>query len=617
MAIVGATHVTHQGAKGSAMEPTATAGPASSRSERLVARADAGEDTTVRPVIAASWKRSSACGVDRGSRLELPYDEHFDDDSRLMRAARPVLERLVTTLADTPNTLLLADRDARLVQRNVGKKSLFKALDEAGVAPGFGFHEEFAGTNGVGTALEESTPVIVRGEEHYADFLQHLSCVGVPIHHPITNGVEGILDLTCLARDYSPLMPSLLGEAVKHIETRMTQMSSPSEVALLETFVRTCRRHRGAVVALRPNMVLTNPAAVEHLKPTDHAVLWDVASTLATSGRSERTIDLDGGRFRVRCTVVEADAGRPDGMVLRLDAAAASSKIPAGRGVSVRSLPGRSPQWRRVMARITDLAGDDRPVALTGEPGTGKLWLAEQLHELSGPEGELRIVDCRDSPETATGALIDTADEARSRGDTVVLRGIEELPDSALARLHTLIGYGPEARPGQAPGRLIVTARAGADTPGVLDRLVASVPHQVSVPPLNQRTEDIADLAPALLAALSGNPSAYCPPPVVQVLMRCTWPGNVAELREALAAAIAMGAGREIELRHLPSWVVKRANQRRLTPMERAERNLIIEALASVGDNRSEAARILGIGRATLYRKMRSLGITTDQELAR
>lgn len=602
------------------MEPTTFAD--STRAAVLPDAWNVGADEpAMRAVIAASWRRSSACGVDRGRRAELPYDQDFDDDSRLTRAARPVLERLVTTLADTPNTVLLADQNARLVQRHVGKKSLYKALDRAKVAPGFGFHEEFAGTNGIGTALEESSTVTVRGEEHYAEFLRNLSCVGVPIHHPLTHGVEGVLDLTCLARDYNPLMPPLLVEAVKHIETRLTQMTSPSEVALLEAFVRTCRVHRGAVVAVRPNMVLTNPAAVEHLNPTDHAVLWDVATTLTAGGRSEDTIALAGGCFRVRCTVVEAGSRQPGGMVLRLDPPAPQpalgGKATAARSAPARSLPGRSPQWRQVMSRIRDLADGRQPLAITGEPGTGKLRLAKHLHELAGRQCGLRVFDGETTSEAPSTGLLSRVGEAMGRGDTVILSRIDELPHHALAQLHSLLRYGPETPPGSVAGRLIVTCRTVADAPELLDRTLARFPQQVWVPPLHQRAEDIADLAPALLAELTGQRCTYCSPSVVQALMRCPWPGNVAELRDALAAAIAAGAGREIELRQLPAWVLKRAHQRQLSPMERAERNLIIETLDSVGDNRSVAARILGIGRATLYRKMRSLGIATDQELAR
>lgn len=559
-------------------------------------------ESRLRRMIAASWERSAACGLDQDRWRELPYDDGFDDDSRLVRAAAPVLDRLVTTIADTPNSVLLGGPDGRILRRWVGEKSLYNPLDRAYVAPGFGFHEEFAGTNGLGTALEESAPVTVRGEDHYAGFLRRFACVGVPIHKPITHGVEGVLDLTCLAGDFSPLMSPLLIEAVKHIETRLTQMSSPSEVALLEEFVRACRVHRGPVVALRPNMILTNPAAVQHLTPADQAVLWDVAGTLTAAGRSSGTVELAGGRFRLCCTPVEVSARRPAGVVLRLDAPQpppVRGTAPAtDRDTGARALPGRSPQWRRVVARVYALAGAGEPIAVTGEPGTGKLRLAERLCDPDGRRGP-RVFDA------TSERLLPRVREALGRGDTVILRRIDDLPYDVLARFHTPAG----------PGRLIVTARTTAS--GELDRTLARFPHHVWIPPLRQRAEDIPDLVPALLAELTGNRTTQCSLAVVQALMRYPWPGNVAELRDVLAAALAGSAGRDIEIRHLPTSVLKRAPQRHLSPMEYSERTLIIETLDSVAGNRSEASRILGIGRATLYRKMRNLGITTDRELTR
>jgi sigma-54 dependent transcriptional regulator, acetoin dehydrogenase operon transcriptional activator AcoR len=602
------------------MKPTSTAGSAHSATDRLHAGRVEIEEPTLRPLIAASWQRSSACGIPPEQKSELPYDDDFDNDSPLMRAARPVLDRLVTTLADAPITVLLADGQARLVQRWVGEKSLYNALDQSHVAPGFGFAEEFAGTNGVGTVLEESKVVAVRGEEHYVEFLRHFSCVGVPIHHPITRGIEGILDITCLARDYNPLMPPLLVEAVKHIETRLTQMSSPSEVALLEEFVRACRSHRGAVVGISPNVILTNPAAVEHLTPMDQAVLWDVAGRLTAAGRSEGPVDLAGGRFRLRCLPVAVNSRKPRGMVLRLDTDQArrsrgGNASAAGRYAPARSLPGRSPQWRQVMSRIRDLSDVRQPVAITGEPGTGKLRLAKHLHELSGRECGLRVFDAAALSEVAPADLVDRVSQTLGLGDDVILRRVDQLPPEALARLQALVGYGPDLLPGQVAGRLVITARTATDGSEAMERTLARFPHHVWVPPLHQHAEDIADLVPALLAELTGQHTAYCSLLAVQALMRYPWPGNVAELRDVLAAAMAAGAGREIQPRHLPAWVLKRAHQRQLSALERSERNLIIETLASVGDNRTEAARILGIGRATLYRKIRSLGISTGQEL--
>ncbi|EHR53498.1 transcriptional regulator of acetoin/glycerol metabolism [Saccharomonospora amisosensis] len=604
------------------MEPTSVApgGRASGGTATPEARHEPPQ-LSVRAEIALSWRRSAACGITPDKKAELPYDPDFDSDSRLLKAATPVVERLASSLADTSTSILLADRQARIVRRWVGEKPLYSALDNAHAAPGFAFAEEYAGTNGLGTVLEEARTVAVRGEEHYADFLRHLSCVGVPIHNPVTRAVEGVLDITCLADDYNPLIPALLSESVQHIETRLSHLSSPADVALVEAFTRARRLHRGAILGLNPNMILTNPIASGNLTPHDQAVLWDASTQLARTQRSEVSVDLTHGRYRVRCEPVTTGSHHPAGVVLYLDPIrprhVSTGSHPSVTATSTGITPpaGRSPQWRRITTRIQELAQLPDPVAITGEPGSGKLYLAKYLHELSSPARGLRVFNAADPTETAPKNLIIRANETLGQGDNVIVRRIEYLPTQAQAQLRALAATSPHPTSASTTGRLIVTAQTTTHTNEWLEQALASYPHHLWVPPLAQHTEDIADLTPVLLTELAGQPTAHCSLPTLQALMRSPWPGNIAELRDALAAALNASDGQEIQPHHLPTWVLKRAHQRQLSVMDQSERELIIETLASVGNNRTQAARILGIGRATLYRKIRTLGISTAQEL--
>lgn len=525
---------------------------------------DIGEQSALRPVIEQSWKRSLACGLDQGVDYDLPYDQHFDDDSRLIQASRPVLERLVTSLSGTRHGLVLADREARIIQRWVGIKTLDGTFDNASVAPGFGFSEEFAGTNGVGTALEEARIVVVRADEHYADFLRNFSCVGVPIHHPITGRVEGVIDFTCLSKDFNQLTTPLLVEVAKHIETRLSQLSSAAEVALLEHFVRTCRRTRGAVVAIRPNMFLTNDSAVDHLAPADQAVLWDSATTLASRGREEGSVELSRGQYRIRVDTVDTGARTVTGLVIRLSPEHSALTITGSRKLSAKaepsgarlSLPGRSPQWKLIVKRAGAIAGSGQPVAITGEAGTGKVWLARQLHQLSTTATGMRVFDAAMEEHDSGVPLLARCRDALESGDTVIVRRIDKLPAAAIAELGELV------RRGITSGRLIVTCDDSA--PESAERTLSAFPHTMWLPPLRQRVEDIADLIPSLLADLVAG-QATSTLPVVQTLMRCPWPGNIAELRDVLAGALQAAGHGDIELSHLPPWILKRAHRRQLT----------------------------------------------------
>ncbi|MFC8381710.1 sigma-54-dependent Fis family transcriptional regulator [Nocardia sp. NPDC057272] len=584
------------------MKPEAPAAPPEATTASLMS-----------PLIVRSWKRSSACGLRQDAPVELPYQGNYDADSRLLRAAQPVLERLVETMSDTHHSIFLADRDARIIDRMVGTKSLVHTLDKAYIAPGFEFPEELAGTNGVGTALEEASVVVVLGTEHFSQYLHEFACVGVPIRHPILGTTEGIVDFTCFAKDYNPLIRPLLIEVAKHIETRLSQDASAAQVALLETFVRTCRTHRGPVVALRPDIFLTNTPASDHLGSADQAVLWDAATTLASMGRDNGFVDLASGRFQLRLTTVDTGGREAPGFVCRL--AHEGPPPPKARSMvrvarpSAPTLPGRSPQWKRVREQLDALANSADPVAITGEPGTGKVHLAKHLHRSSSRGSGVRIFDAAaESNDLGTG-IIDRCHDTLGNGDTVIIRRIDLLPTATLGRLGDL------ARQPNAPGRLVVTCDDAASE--AAERTLAACAQYVWLPPLRQRSDDIADLVPALLADLAPGRQARCASPAVQALMRYPWPGNTTELRDVLTSALVKAQSGEIGLSHLPPWILKRAHLRRFSPMEQAERELIISTLASVSNNRTEAARILGIGRATLYRRLRTLGIATDSELVR
>src|SRR5690625_2840688 len=189
---------------------------------------DVSSMTPKRPEIAKSWRRSRMCGLSSDSN-DLPYNEEFDKDSRLLRAARPVVDHLADQLSESPVTILLADKTGQIIDRRAGSSSILRRLDQAHVAPGFGYAEEHSGTNGIGTSLEQRELFLVSGEEHFRDALRRLACAGKPIVHPIARTVEGVLDITCKSEDVSPLMAPLIINAVADIEEQLYSMATPGE----------------------------------------------------------------------------------------------------------------------------------------------------------------------------------------------------------------------------------------------------------------------------------------------------------------------------------------------------------------------------------------------------
>jgi len=187
----------------------------------------------------------------------------------------------------------------------------------------------------------------------------------------------------------------------------------------------------------------------------------------------------------------------------------------------------------------------------------------------------------------------------------LVLRHLEALDAASARALAAMLA----AADGTDGPRIVGTLTPPASgQPGLERALVDRFPAVVGIPALRDRPEDIADLVPALIRRLARGPRPRCTPEAVQVLMRGEWPGNVRQLETLLEGILQRRRNGELTLRDLPPEY-QRGPWRRLSPMERAERAAILEALAQAGGNKSRAAAIAGISRVTLYRKLRDLGI--------
>jgi transcriptional regulator of acetoin/glycerol metabolism len=156
----------------------------------------------------------------------------------------------------------------------------------------------------VGTALEELAPVTIYGEEHYAETLQRLVCVGVPVRHPLTRRIEGVLDLACPTRDANALLMPTALDLCAQIERELSTHASERDRALFEEFVARSRVTSSALVALSGQYMMTNAAAAELFDPGDQAYLWELAlRSLDATAAVTRRLQLQGGATAMtRCT---------------------------------------------------------------------------------------------------------------------------------------------------------------------------------------------------------------------------------------------------------------------------------------------------------------------------
>jgi signal transduction histidine kinase len=170
--------------------------------------------------IAASWERSVLAGL-QPDRLDVPYVADVDDGDELVWAAAPIIDRVAEDLIGSGIALLLTNQHGHVVDRRARERGVTRLLDDIELAPGFLYAEAHVGTNAIGTAIAQESSSVVNGSEHFAEALVRMSCVAVPITDS-AGRVRGVVDLTCTADDFSPLMLPLAKRTAWEIEQRLT-----------------------------------------------------------------------------------------------------------------------------------------------------------------------------------------------------------------------------------------------------------------------------------------------------------------------------------------------------------------------------------------------------------
>jgi transcriptional regulator of acetoin/glycerol metabolism len=160
---------------------------------------------------------------------------------------------------------------------------------------------------------------------------------------------------------------------------------------------------------------------------------------------------------------------------------------------------------------------------------------------------------------------------------------------------------------------VVVTRNAKAALTGGLGRVVECLPRSVAVPPLRHHIDDLPELVTLLLKRISRGADLTCSPEAMRALMRNRWPGNVSQLAGTLRKIVAHLRTGVIELSDLPAEVLA-ITGRVLSPVEAIERDAIVDSLIATDGDRAEAARHLGMSRATIYRKIRNYGITLPRQ---
>ena len=578
----------------------------------------------------------------------------------LLRTARFGVEALYRQVAGLGYVLLLTDNEGITVDY-IGDEAITDYLRAAGLYIGADWNEARAGTNGTGTCIATGEALTVHQSDHFDATHIPLSCTVAPIFDPVGN-LSAVLDISALRTPKEKSSQFLALQIVKNFAHRI-------ETANL---IRSCARNW--IVKLTSNQALADVDlefvlvldSVGRIAGYNNLGCQLLMKEARMSPRARAQIlgrpfsdffdcEIDSLTRFVAPHSIERN-------VVGLLASGRSLFIRVVPPVSIRVLnPGPPPQEvnnlplplknvageeptiQKSLKKISRLLNTNMSILIHGETGTGKEFLAKAIHQSSArAKGPFIPVNCAALPETLieselfgyeggsfTGALAKGKKGLvrEAHGGTLFLDEIGDMPLSSQSRLLRVLAE-HEVTPIGANKATSVDMRViAASHRDVLDLIRQGKFREdlyfrlngatIQLPPLRER-RDLAWIVSQLLEKrphASGTPRSISQP-ALSALAAYGWPGNVRELANIIDFACAVASEPEISLDDLPDQVIRGSfehpphSDKALPPHMIAEAEALRENLKRAGWNVSATARLLGIDRTTLHRRMRRLAVT-------
>ena len=622
----------------------------------------AADPSAVTPPIQKSWLRCRQMGVDPafGKCGDIRSEAEFSTDHLYLRSlARETQRRLYDLVRGRGLIVTISDPQGVLVTM-FGDHRILAAADKLHFGPGADWSEKSVGTNAIGTSLAEGRQLQVAGYEHFCQGHHSWVCTAAPVFD-IRGRVMGCVDVSGPRTVDHSRAVSLVTIGACAIERELFRQQA-LELEHHATGLMDAMMHGGltgfVLLDARGTIVSVNPAAAvllgkDAVTGTHAGNLFDLTRDFSRMASTFRRYLPKGfsvtfrsnPEYPVRAFPVASPNGVFSGLLLAMDGTPRSRVSVPGSAIRMpdpfRRILGKSRILEKAVTAALQVAGTAVTVLLTGESGVGKEILARAIHGASPRcNGPFVAVNCGAIPGeliqselfgheegSFTGARRGGASGKfeQASGGTLFLDEIAEMPLSMQVNLLRVLEEGTVTRVGGAR-TLPVDVRIIAATHNNIDAQVKSGRFRsdlyyrinvvrIEVPPLRQRGQDIILLARHFIEELAPKLDRS----VCRVdadfydALRChDWPGNVRELRHAVESAMVLMSGDTLRSEHLPDTIRKdmpgpEAEIPGNDPfnLEALEKETIRKAGYRFDGNISQMARVLGIGRNTLYAKLK------------
>lgn len=637
------------------------------------------------PQIIRSWERCISKHKLNPSSVEKPIiltkkalRDYVDPLEEFLFFAQSGMQKLYKLLSSVGYALLLSDANGVTIDF-LGNANDKQENIEAGLYPGSIWLESLAGTNGIGTCLEDRRAVTVHREDHFSAAFIGLSCTAAPLFYP-DGSLLGSLDASLLyspeSKDSQAVALLLLNSHARLIENayfmRKCRDAWIIRFSKMQAFVEVTTENLiavnsdGYIIAANYNAIneLSRQGGCSpvnrQLCDVFESTFEDVVNHALNKASQIFPLRSINTGFQYFATFSAPESGRSTPLENRVQTDTSSSaRNKPSAYMELDYLGNIDQRMKQNVTCANNVMNKGIPILLIGETGTGKEVFARAIHEASYRASKPFVaLNCASIPESLieselfgykpgafTGAHIKgmRGKILQSDGGTLFLDEIGDMPLNLQTRMLRVLAE-KEILPLGSEVPIKVDLNVVCATLRNLKELVQKGQFRedlyfrlngitIFLPPLRER-EDRAELIKSILASESGGRNLKISEEAYAVLMGYSWPGNIRELQNVLRYAQAVNESGTIEIGDLPVGILTTSSLSSITSsaatvdeqlpetesyevVRQTERSVIESTLAREKWNISRASNELCISRPTLYKKMKQYGIVTPHKFAR
>lgn len=618
-------------------------------------------------VVDRSHERSKKFGVETDLKFPrhfikgVEFQHQFQLSAELIEVSKPIIGQLLSSVKETGFIIVLTDAQGCILFVQGGDKTL-EAAKDLNMIPGAVMSEESIGTNAMGTAISDDSAIQITATEHFISAYHRWTCSAAPIH--FEGKIIGSLNLTGSADQVHPHTLGLVVAAVDAIENKLLNYKVHAELETSNSYAFAMMNNLAyGVFAIDMNdeILWVNDSAcrIVNIRRTnllskpikDLVPAWEEITNTLLEGENfvdqecKLTVENLHERFLFNSYLIKSENREILGYLLTfrqyskmLNLVKKYSGLQAY--YTFDDIIAQSRSMSELLSFSRNIANSPSTILISGESGTGKEVFAQALHNASErSEAAFVAINCGAISPTLIeselfgyeeGAFTGTKKGGRpgkfelANGGTIFLDEIGEMPFDMQVKLLRVLQEGEITRLGgdrstKIDVRIIAASNKNLEVEVKenhfrLDLFYRLNVIPIQIPALRDRREDILPLWQHFITLKSSKLNKPIPEFTqenLEKLMSYPWPGNIRELENYAEKLISLGGIPELsgapkdssqnKVEYLPGKKIK--------PLDVIEKVAIKEAMELLEGNISQVAQQLGIGRNTLYSKMKKYNI--------